>query len=74
LTLVESGEGIALVPSGARYLATPGLVFSELVPETTHIGISLAWNPERQNPILEGFLQLIRENKALIQKSRRIRS
>ena len=74
LTLVESGEGIALVPSGARYLATPGLVFSELVPESTHIGISLAWNPERQNPILEGFLQLIRENKALIQKSRRIRS
>ncbi len=72
LTLVESGEGIALVPSGARYLATPGLVFSELLPETTHVGISLVWNPSRINPILNGFLRLIRENKEDIQKSRRI--
>jgi DNA-binding transcriptional LysR family regulator len=67
LTLVESGEGIALVPSGARYLATRGLVFSELQPDTTHVGISLAWNPLRVNPIVEGFLQLIRANKSRIQ-------
>lgn len=70
LTLVESGEGIALVPSGVRYLATPGIVFSRLVPETTHVGISVAWNPERESTILNGFLNLVRQNKERIQKSR----
>ncbi len=70
LTLVESGEGIALVPSGVRYLATPGLVFSELLPETTHVGISIAWNASRENPVVTGFLDLVRKNKDRIQKNR----
>jgi DNA-binding transcriptional LysR family regulator len=69
LTLVESGEGIALVPSGVRYLATSGLVFCEIQPETAHFGISIAWNPERENPIVNGFLELVRQNKDRIQKS-----
>jgi DNA-binding transcriptional LysR family regulator len=72
LTLVESGEGIALVPSGVRYLATPGLVFCEIEPETTHIGISIVWNPQRENPIVDGFLQLVRQSKDRIQKSRQV--
>jgi DNA-binding transcriptional LysR family regulator len=87
LTLVESGEGIALVPSGARYLATPGLVFFPLAPRTraqtdaqteaqhedppAHVGISVAWNPARESPILQDFLQLLRKNKPRIQKLRR---
>ncbi len=33
LTLVESGEGVALVPSGVRYLKPPGVVISPLVPQ-----------------------------------------
>ena len=72
LTLVESGEGIALVPSGVRYLATPGLVFSplELPPgtEPAYAGVSIAWNPERESPILQGFLELLRQNKPGIQR------
>ncbi len=71
LTLVESGEGIALVPSGVRYLATPGLVFSELEPRGTYAGVSVAWNPDRDSPILQAFLQLVQKNKERIQKSRR---
>jgi DNA-binding transcriptional LysR family regulator len=70
LTLVESGEGIALVPSGVRYLATPGLVFCEMEPETLHAGISIAWNPDRETPIVKGFLDLVRQNKDRIQKIR----
>ncbi|WP_263382278.1 LysR family transcriptional regulator [Granulicella arctica] len=72
LTLVESGEGIALVPSGVRYLATSGLVFSELEPQDTHVGISIAWNPERESPIVQQFLDLVRENKDQIQTRRNI--
>jgi DNA-binding transcriptional LysR family regulator len=69
LTLVESGEGIALVPSGARHLRTPGVVFCKLEPVTTHIGISIAWNPASEGPIQAAFLRLVRENKERIQHS-----
>jgi DNA-binding transcriptional LysR family regulator len=69
LTLVESGEGVALVPSGVRYLRTPGVAFSPLVPHTTHVGLAIAWNPQNESPIQEGFLRLVRENKERIQRS-----
>jgi DNA-binding transcriptional LysR family regulator len=69
LTLVESGEGVALVPSGVRYLRTPGVAFSPLVPETTHVGLAIAWNPQNESPIQEGFLRLVRENKERILRS-----
>jgi DNA-binding transcriptional LysR family regulator len=38
LTLVESGEGVALVPSGVRYLRPPGVVISPLVPQNPSHG------------------------------------
>ena len=69
LTLVESGEGIALVPSGARHLRTPGVTFAKIEPETTHIGISIAWNPENTGPIQRDFLKLVMDNKDRIQRS-----
>ncbi len=69
LTLVEAGEGIALVPSGVRYLRTPGLVFAEILPETTHVGLSVAWNPRNEDPVLTNFLRLVRANKDRIRKS-----
>jgi DNA-binding transcriptional LysR family regulator len=67
LTLVESGEGIALVPSGVRYLRTPGVVFADLLPDpetaTAHIGISLTWNPRSEGPVVQNFVQLVLANK-----------
>jgi DNA-binding transcriptional LysR family regulator len=69
LTLVESGEGIAMVPSGVRHLRTPGVVFCTLVPQNTHVGLAVAWNPRNEGPIQKGFLRLVRENKERIQRS-----
>jgi len=69
LTLVESGEGVALVPSGVRHLRTPGVVFCPLVPQTTHIGLAVAWNPDNEGPIQRDFLRLVRENKERIRRS-----
>lgn len=66
LTLVESGEGIALVPSGVRYLSTPGLVFADVVPQTGHIGLSMVWDPRNDGPIVQNFLALVRANKERI--------
>jgi len=69
LTLVESGEGIALVPAGARHLRTPGVTFATIEPETTHVGISIAWNPENEGPIQRDFLKLVLANKERIRES-----
>jgi DNA-binding transcriptional LysR family regulator len=69
LTLVESGEGIALVPSGVRHLRTPGVAFCPLVPQATYVGLAVAWNPRNEGPIQRDFLRLVRENKERIQRS-----
>jgi len=69
LTLVASGEGIALVPAGVHHLRTPGLAFVEILPETTHIGLAIAWNPANQTPIVLDFLRLVRQNKDRIRQS-----
>jgi DNA-binding transcriptional LysR family regulator len=66
LTLVESGEGIALVPSGVRYLRTPGVVFAELLPETAHVGLSITWDPRNEGPVVRNFVALVRANKERI--------
>jgi DNA-binding transcriptional LysR family regulator len=63
LTMVESGEGIALVPSGVRHLRNSGVVFAELKPETIELGIAIAWNPAHENPLQRAFLALVMENK-----------
>jgi DNA-binding transcriptional LysR family regulator len=69
LTLVESGEGVAMVPSGARHLRTPGVIFATVQPETTSVGISIAWNPENEGPIQRDFLRLVMANKERIRDS-----
>jgi DNA-binding transcriptional LysR family regulator len=69
ITLVESGEGVALVPSGVRYLRPPGVVISPLVPQKLHMGLVVAWNPRNEGPIQQDFLRLVRENKDRIQRT-----
>jgi DNA-binding transcriptional LysR family regulator len=69
LTLVESGEGVALVPSGVRYLRPTGVVFSPLVPQNLHMGLAVAWNPQNEDPIQQNFLDLVRDNKDRIQRA-----
>ena len=69
LTLVEAGEGVALVPNGVRQLRTRGLAFCRLKPETLSLGLSAVWNPRHMGPALEAFLQLLRENKERIQRT-----
>jgi DNA-binding transcriptional LysR family regulator len=68
LTLVASGEGIALVPAGVHHLRTPGLAFVEILPRTTHVGLSIAWNPANESPVVRDFLKLVRDNKERIRQ------
>lgn len=69
LTLVEAGEGVALVPAGVKHLRTRGLAFCKLMPEELFLGLSAVWNPRHVGPALDTFLHLLRENKERIQRS-----
>lgn len=69
LTLVDSGEGVALVPSGIRYLRSPGIIMSPLVPQQLHMGLTVAWNPDNESPILRNFLRIVHDNKDRIQRT-----
>ena len=69
LTLVESGEGVALVPSGARHLRAQDVVFCSLLPKTTHVGLAVVWNPENAGPIQQDFLRVVRDNKDRIRRA-----
>ncbi len=63
LTLVESGEGIALVPAGVRHLRTRGVLLRRLQPETVRVGVSMAWRPESQSLLHQDFLRLVRSQR-----------
>jgi DNA-binding transcriptional LysR family regulator len=69
LTLVEAGEGVALVPAGVKQLRVRGLAFCRLLPGELFVGLSVVWNPRHMGPALEAFLSLLRENKERIQRS-----
>lgn len=71
LTLVESGEGVALVPAGVRHLRTRGVLFRRLQPETVRVGMSLAWRPESQSILHQDFLRLVRTQRGKMSGLRR---
>jgi DNA-binding transcriptional LysR family regulator len=62
LTLVEAGEGIALVPSGVRTLRIRGLVFRPFEGDLS-AGLSAVWDPRREGPALLEFLRVVREHR-----------
>ena len=68
LTLVEAGEGVALVPAGVRHLRSKGVVFNELVPKTLSLGLSVVWNSLNEGVALQEFLHLLREDKGKLER------
>ncbi|MBN9428077.1 MAG: LysR family transcriptional regulator [Burkholderiales bacterium] len=57
LALVESGLGVALVPSVMQSFVRPGFVYRRLtdMPPSAAIGLALAWRPEIENAAAERF-------------------
>jgi DNA-binding transcriptional LysR family regulator len=66
LTLVESGEGVALVPSGA--LSTPASVVISVGSAEHAMGLAVAWSPRMKGRLCR-ISRLVRENKDRIQRS-----
>ena len=60
LTVVEAGEGIALVPECVQHLRAPDVVFRPLLPRGCRMDAIVAWRRADSNAMLEGFLMLLR--------------
>lgn len=60
LALVESGLGVALVPSVMRRFASDKIVYRELLdfPAVAAIGLSLLYRPETESPAAKRFRDL----------------
>src|SRR5580658_116986 len=60
--LVQSGEGIAILPSNLQQRGDfRDLVFCPLTNRGASIGLVMAWSPRREGPVQKTFLDLVRE-------------
>jgi len=61
LALVASGLGVALVSSGMACLAPPGVVFRPLSVPVEAVGVSVAWNGERESVMTRAIVGIAKE-------------
>jgi DNA-binding transcriptional LysR family regulator len=62
-TLVQAGEGIAILPINMQQFATNDLVFCPLTNAHAVIELVMAWSPLRETGILCSFLNLVRASR-----------
>ena len=60
LGLVASGLGVALVSSGMAALGPPGVSFRPLKRPVEAVGVAVAWNSQRDNPIGAALIAIAR--------------
>jgi DNA-binding transcriptional LysR family regulator len=63
ITLVEAGEGVAVLPQGSRSLGSDAVVFVPLTDSGASVDLVVAWSVEHSNPAVDSFLDLIRKRR-----------
>ncbi len=63
ITLVEAGEGVAILPQGSRSLGSEALVFIPLTDSGASVDLVIAWSVQHSNPAVDSFLALIRSRR-----------
>jgi DNA-binding transcriptional LysR family regulator len=66
LTLVDAGEGVALVPACVSNLRGGGIVLRPVQPDTVRIPLVMVWPAGPESPTLGPFLDLVREHAETI--------
>lgn len=61
LRLVAAGVGISFVPESVRKTARPGVAFRSLQPSPGNLQTVVAWRRDARSPLIDGFLQVVRE-------------
>jgi DNA-binding transcriptional LysR family regulator len=60
--LVAAGIGVSFVSDSLQTLNRPGVVYRQLDVPTPELELVAAWKTEKASPILQKFLQIIRNN------------
>jgi DNA-binding transcriptional LysR family regulator len=60
--LVSAGMGLALVPQSVSNLMRPGVEYRALHDATPQVETGLAWRRDNTSPVLQGFLELLRNH------------
>ena len=60
--LVSAGMGLALVPQSVSNLMRPGVEYRALRDATPLVETGLAWRRDNPSPVLQGFLELLRNH------------
>lgn len=68
LTMVEAGEGIALVPACVQHLRSNGVTFHALRDRGCTFDVVLAWRNNEPDAIRDGFLNLLRTSRPEIER------
>jgi DNA-binding transcriptional LysR family regulator len=68
LTLVEAGEGVALVPACVRHLNSNGVTFHGLRDRGCSVDVILAWRDRQPGAIRDAFLDLLREKRLRVER------
>jgi len=69
LALVESGEGVTLIPSSLRQVRFSDLAFCPLTEPRGTVELVMAWSPEREGAVQKAFLDFVRSRKKFIRSS-----
>jgi DNA-binding transcriptional LysR family regulator len=69
LALVESGEGVTLIPSSLRQVRFSDLAFCPLTEPRGTVELVMAWSPEREGAVQRAFLAFVRSRKKFIRSS-----
>ncbi|MCS0589766.1 LysR family transcriptional regulator [Massilia norwichensis] len=62
VSLVSSGMGLALVPQSVSNLMRPGVEYRALADPTPLVETGIAWRRDNPSPVLQGFLELLRNH------------
>ena len=67
LTMVEAGEGVALVPSCVKYLRSNDVIFRLLADKGCEVDAIFAWRRNESGSVTDSFLTLLRAKRAELQ-------
>jgi DNA-binding transcriptional LysR family regulator len=58
IALVEAGEGVAILPRGARALGSDEIAFVPLADRSAFIELVIAWSQQHERPVVRAFVEL----------------
>jgi DNA-binding transcriptional LysR family regulator len=63
IALVEAGEGVSVLPQGARILSSNDVVFVPLADRAAFIDMVIAWSVQHERPVIRSFVELARKKR-----------